>query len=85
MESPKKFRKKPIVIEAMQWNGQNKQAILDWAAGAVTPSVSEKHLRVHTLEGALAANSGDWILKGVKNEFYPCAADIFAMTYEAVP
>jgi hypothetical protein len=83
MESPKRFRKKPVVIEAMRWNGQNQQAIFDWAQGKVAEGIGEGCLIVRTLEGVMVAKLGDWILKGVKNEFYPCAADIFAMTYEA--
>lgn len=82
MESPKPFRKKPVVIEAMCWNGQNQYAIFDWSGGQVAPSVSAQQLRVHTLEGALVANLGDWIIRGVKGEFYPVESSIFALTYE---
>lgn len=83
MESPRHFRKKPVVISAMQWNGQNAQAIFDWAGCKVGQGISPDCLIVATLEGVMVARLGDWIVRGVKDEFYPCAADVFAMTYEA--
>jgi hypothetical protein len=83
MESPKRFRKKPVVIEAMRWNGQNLQAILDWAGCKVGEGTDPDCLVVATLEGTMLARMGDWIIRGVKDEFYPCASDVFVMTYEA--
>lgn len=84
------YRKKPVVIEALQWNGDDDQApgestleILAWVA---TPNArfQEGYLVIPTLEGNLFASKGDWIIKGVKGEFYPCKPDIFEATYESV-
>jgi hypothetical protein len=88
-----KFRKKPVVIEAVQWepdsDGAPKNAwppnwpILDWDLAAQwTVGDSGAALIIHTLEGDMRAEPGDWIIKGVKGEFYPCKPDIFAATYE---
>jgi hypothetical protein len=79
-----KFRKKPVVIEAMQYTGHNAMDILAWAK---TPEISEDFcggIEIPTLEGTMRADVGDWIICGVKGEFYPCKPDIFAATYEAV-
>lgn len=94
------FRKRPVVIEANQWGvhddlekgilGNDSMAIwLDKAYGGIVEAekllgASEYVLRVQTLEGPLNARVGDWIIKGVKGEFYPCRPDIFAATYEIV-
>lgn len=78
-----RFRKKPIVIEAFQLKGNEFTHWPDfmriWAMrdGAVC-------LLINTLEGEMIARQDDWIIKGVKGEFYPCKPDIFAATYEAV-
>lgn len=83
-----KYRKKPIVIEAIQFDGQNHQEILDWSGGAVHSAKPYKQdyyaLEIKTLEGVMEAYAGDWIIKGVKGEFYPCKSDIFDATYEPV-
>lgn len=85
-----KFRKKPVVIEAMQYDGQNGADITAWAHLSLPPEANAvitqdyQRLRVRTLEGPLFAAIGDWIIRGVKGEFYPCKPDIFAATYEAV-
>lgn len=81
------FRKKPVVIEAMQFRKQDTgNAIQEWANGSVTFGGDETGftMAIKTLEGVMTANDGDWIIKGVKGEFYPCKPDIFAATYEAV-
>jgi len=79
------FRKKPVVIDAVQWTGDNVAEINNFAAGhihgAITP---HQYFTVGTLEGAHTASVGDWIIKGVAGEFYPCKPDIFQRTYEAV-
>ena len=96
-----KFRKKPVVIEAMQWDGTAKGAgpIIDWALdhGATivyecsNPERCVEHdgdaphaLAVRTLEGTMRADVGDWVIKGIRGEFYPIKGDIFSETYEAV-
>jgi hypothetical protein len=78
-----KFRKKPIVIEAMCWEGTDDSALRidDWSNGNAG-RVSDEQLSITTLEGEMTASVGDWIIKGVKGEFYPCKPDIFAATYE---
>lgn len=85
-----KYRKKPVVIEAQLYDGSVSSAmgIVGWAHGELHPSANSiitwdgTNLIVRTLEGALQGSPGDWIIKGVKGEFYPCKPDIFAATYE---
>ncbi len=79
-----KFRKKPVVIEAMQYTGRNAVDVMEWAQA---PEISEAFgggIEIETLEGVMRADVGDWIIKGVKGEFYPCKPDIFAATYDEV-
>ena len=88
-----KFRKKPVVIEAFRWypcvlfpdgfEGLHPLALIDGPEGEVLPS-DNRHLVIKTLEGEMMANPGDWIIKGVAGEFYPCKPDIFEKTYEGV-
>lgn len=78
-----KYRKKPIVIEAVQWTG-NMMSVID-LVGHDLPTYGEGHdgsLRITTLEGDHECRPGDWIIKGVKGELYPCKPDIFTLTYE---
>lgn len=77
-----RFRKKPVVIEAVQWTGENTDEM--WAFAGANVSCGLPEILVHTLEGTMCGLPGDWIIKGVKGEFYPCKPDIFAATYEAV-
>jgi len=80
-----KYRKKPIVIEAVQWTGLNGDEIDKFIKGCPhTYTYNDKGSAIYldTLEGGHTASSGDWIIKGVKNEFYPCKPDIFEQTYE---
>jgi len=90
-----KFRKKPVEIEAVQFDGTNADAVLDWinehtedGEGAyLIPGgefAGKNALLIPTLEGDHRANSGDWIIQGVQGEFYPCKPDIFEATYEPV-
>jgi hypothetical protein len=85
-----KFRKKPVVIEARQWLDGNGFQIVSWinteGGSAELHSLSRppSYISIETLEGAMRANHGDWIIKGVQGEFYPCKPDIFEATYEAV-
>lgn len=96
MNQVKKFRKKPVVIEAIQFNNLNRDEISNFVgqelelkiesesayiAGEGAPTSS---LTIPTLEGDMKAMVGDWIIKGVNGEFYPCKPDIFQKTYEAV-
>lgn len=80
-----KFRKKPVVIEAVQWKGNNPEEIA--ALGGLREleeDFMDNSLIIHTLEGEMKANINDWIIKGVKDELYPCKPDIFEATYEPV-
>jgi hypothetical protein len=85
-----KYRKKPVVIEAEQFTGNNAHLIYFWSGGAVgyEPNFAENmppdKLTIKTLEGDMTATPGDFIIKGVNGEFYPCKPDIFAKTYEPV-
>jgi hypothetical protein len=87
-----RFRKKPVVIDAVQWTGENVDEVNAFCGeGGLTrlrPELndgSESHrVWIKTPEGTMAADVGDWIIKGVKGEFYPCKPDIFALTYESV-
>ena len=78
-----KFRKKPVVIEAIQFTGENGQEIAGFM-GCQYPAIIDGHLIIGTLEGNMSACPADWIIKGVNNEFYPCKPDIFEKTYELV-
>jgi len=79
-----KYRKKPIVIEAIQWTGDNIEEISDFIDLACDWNYKDnkKKLIIKTLEGDMLADQHDWIIKGVKDEFYPCKPDIFNQTYE---
>ena len=78
----KKFRKKPVTIEAIQWNGENLSEINEFTKNEVENR--ESVLIIPTLEGDMYASLRDYIIKGVNGEFYPCKPDIFAKTYEEV-
>ena len=78
-----KFRKKPIVIEAIQYTGNNNEEIVKFAGHKVQfGSANDTELRIYTLEGDMTVKVNDWIIKGIKGEFYPCKPDIFKETYE---
>lgn len=84
-----KYRKKPVIIEAQRWDGTAEGAtpIINWVLeGGSTARYrdDDAHLAIaiDTLEGTMLAQTGDWIIKGVQGEFYPCKPDIFEATYE---
>lgn len=80
-----KYRKKPVVIEAVQWTGKNQTEIFAFTkAGEIGEDFMSSDIEIVTLEGTMKASPGDWIIKGVKGEFYPCKPDIFEATYEPV-
>lgn len=79
-----KYRKKPVVIEAIQFNGRNSADIHEFCGDKVREPVGKDYLEIETLEGIHIASPGDYIIKGIKGEFYPCKPDIFEMTYEKV-
>jgi len=82
----KKYRKKPVVVEAIQWDGTPETWLALKLAGVCGVPGNEPypryHLRINTLEGIMRVDFGDWIIKGVAGEFYPCKPEIFAQTYE---
>ena len=85
-----KFRKKPVVIEAVQFDSGSPGDVAAFVGFERSYFVGDSdddpidYMVIKTLEGDMRADDGDWIIKGVKGEFYPCKPDIFAATYEAV-
>lgn len=89
-----KYRKKPVVIEALQWTDNTKDIIefcgescsydVESSAYEVGKGIPSEKLIIHTLEGDMIASRNDYIIKGVNGEFYPCKPDIFQKTYEPV-
>lgn len=79
------FRKKPVVIIARRLTTENQEELADWCNGKLRGTrlpVADRIIQIETLEGEMDANVGDWIIQGVKGEFYPCRNDIFEITYE---
>ncbi|MEM4261031.1 MAG: hypothetical protein QXG00_07355 [Candidatus Woesearchaeota archaeon] len=81
-----KFRKKPVIIEAVQWSGSNHEEILQFMNVKKEDAGKLRNgpMIIYTLEGTMTASPGDWIIKGVKGEFYPCKPDVFQDNYEKV-
>lgn len=89
-----KYRKKPVVVEAIQWTGKNLQELKNFVGDSLEYDVMDAaweigkgpvivNVRIQTLEGIHHASVGDFIIKGIRGEFYPCKPDIFAKTYES--
>ena len=74
-----KYTKKPVTIEAVQWNGDNTNEIISFCGSCCVPK--QTYLIIQTLEGNHIADIGGYIIKGIKGEFYPCKPDIFKNTY----
>lgn len=94
-----KYRKKPVEIEAVLWTGKNLREIITFTDGKEPDTssviamdkwqdyewlVKNEGLKIFTLEGNMMANVGDYIIKGVQGECYPCKPDIFELTYDKV-
>jgi hypothetical protein len=92
-----KYRKKPVVIEAVRWSGDNTTEIMLFVGSKLKVSTPPHGMEldtivpndgysivIPTLEGDMTAIRNDYIIKGVKGEFYPCKPDIFLMTYDEV-
>ena len=84
--TPRTFRKKPVAIEAMQIDGPSTiQPIITWMNSATAGwQTDPPTIWIDTLEGRMTADDGDWIIKGVAGEFYPCKDSIFVRTYQEV-
>lgn len=80
-----KFRKKPVVIEAVQWTGDGTPELYVLMGREIdVKSSGSPQLVIRTLEGDMLAQIGDWIIRGVKGELYPVKDEIFRLTYEEV-
>jgi hypothetical protein len=89
-----KYRKKPVVIDAVLWTGDNLKEVISfstlhqsaskWTWEEYEEIVKRDGLKIFTLEGTMSARIGDWIIRGVKGEIYPCKPDIFEATYEKI-
>jgi len=79
-----KYIKKPIPIEAIQWDGTNSKEILDFMQGHCPIFSNFGEIIISTLEGKMSAPIGSYIIKGVDNEFYPCRKEIFENSYTKV-
>ena len=88
------YRKMPVVVEAIQWTGKNLQELKNFVGDSLEYDVMDAawevgkgpvivNVRIQTLEGIHHASVGDFIIKGIRGEFYPCKPDIFAKTYES--
>lgn len=100
MVTARRYRKKPVVVEVIQWTGENADEVMAFAFADTrwqealdsaevngpgighTPAIGT--LDIPTLEGMMTAQPGDWIIRGVQGELYPCKPDVFAATYEPV-
>ena len=88
--TPTTYRKKPVEIEAVELTRDNARDVAEWADGQrvslVNPSTRDSFygVEIATLEGTMRAVPGDFVIRGVQGEFYPCKPDIFAATYEEV-
>lgn len=87
----RKFRKKPVEIEAIQFTGEfsNYDELCDWSgitfpANSTINGEGAREMFIDTLEGRMRVDQKDWVIRGVQGEFYPCKPDIFEATYEAV-
>lgn len=81
------YKKKPVSIQAVEYDG-SKLSYLEVKSLPLNPDIlsrdEDKTIRIRTLEGVMKANVGDFIIKGVQGELYPCKADIFKATYDEV-
>ena len=78
----KQYKKKPVVVSAVKWNGINLQEIREFTNNEAM--IKNDVLIIPTLEGTMAVEIGSYIIRGIKGEYYPCRGDIFEDTYEEV-
>lgn len=79
-----KYRKKPVVVEAVRWDGNNVSEVSAFIGMDVNARFVGDTVVIPTLEGDMTASNGDWIIRGVNGEYYPCKPDVFTKTYEPV-
>lgn len=81
------FRKLPVTIEAMQFTEADKNKVFNWVGGNryADFDASKPVLKIETLEGVMTVSIGDWVIRGVRGEFYPCKDEIFRATYTPAP
>lgn len=84
-EGPKKYRKKPVVVEAIQCTAGNLEQVLAFAGESAEWNTEAQRLYIETLEGRHLATQGDYIIRGIAGEYYPCKLDVFTETYEEEP
>jgi hypothetical protein len=86
MSAAHRFRKRPVVIEAVRFTGDNWRECCAFLGDDEYPEDTDTplFLDIHTLEGTMTCDLGDWIIRGIKGECYPCKPDVFAETYEPV-
>lgn len=86
MLEPKTYRKKPVHVKAIKFNGNNSKQVEKFVYGESHEKyfTSSPHMTIKTLEGDMKASKGDYIIQGVAGEFYPCKPDIFKATYEEI-
>lgn len=97
MIAPQRYRKRPVEIEAMPLTPETFEAVWKWITRSggkaewnstlslgVDTDTDTEYLAIRTLEGVMRAKAGDWVIRGVEGEFYPCRGDIFRKTYEQV-
>jgi hypothetical protein len=81
----RKYVKKPIVVEALQWTGENTKEIVAFCTECFSYQKNDVNILViNTLEGTMKASIGDYVIKGIQGEFYACKPDIFLLTYDDV-
>jgi hypothetical protein len=80
------FTKKPVKIEAYQYDGSKESAawLAEWIVDSGHQASGVDGLIIETLEGTFRASPMDWVIKGIKGEFYPCKPDIFEATYDLI-
>lgn len=85
----KTYRKKPVIVEALRYTGDNWRKLADWigfedCSVGKTSSTEIQPMYIHTLEGKMEASPGDYVIRGTDGEFYPCKPNIFKDIYEEV-
>jgi len=85
-DAPKFYRKKPVLVQAIKWTGDNYDDVCKFVEQKLHTDKEGtgvyQNIIIETLEGTMRASMGDFIIRGVKGEYYPCKPDIFYMTYE---